>query len=106
MDFVQVLNDYINTLDITAKELAESSGLTPSVISRYRTGERQPALDSVQLEMLIHGLCQLARQKGHSELSQEQITSSLTDALNKKNVEYEKFFEHFTLLLDALDINM
>ena len=40
MYFNEVLNNYINELGCTAQELAESSGLSASSLSRYRCGER------------------------------------------------------------------
>ena len=38
MTFDEQLNAYIALLGCTAKELSDASGLSPSVISRYRTG--------------------------------------------------------------------
>ena len=40
MKFNEVLNKYLEELDCTAKKLSIESGLTGSVISRYRSGER------------------------------------------------------------------
>ena len=39
MDFKKILDDYMKQLDCTAKDLAESSGLSAATISRYRSGE-------------------------------------------------------------------
>lgn len=44
MDFQELLNDYIELLSCTAKELAGASDLTAVDISRYRTGKRTPDL--------------------------------------------------------------
>lgn len=54
MDFKDKLNEYIIRLDCTAKDLAESSGLSAATLSRYRSGERIP--DSEQLANLINGM--------------------------------------------------
>ncbi len=37
MDFKKILDDYMKQLDCTAKDLAESSGLSAATISRYRS---------------------------------------------------------------------
>ena len=42
MNFAKKLNEYIELLDCTAKELAETSGLSAATLSRYRTGSRLP----------------------------------------------------------------
>ena len=39
MDFKKILDDYMKQLDCTAKDLAESSGLSAATISRYRSGK-------------------------------------------------------------------
>ena len=60
MTFKEQLNEYISALACSAKELAEASGLSESVISRYRSGIRVPEAGSVQLEGLVSGICLLA----------------------------------------------
>lgn len=43
MKFKEVLNEYLKELDCSSKRLASESGLSESVICRYRSGERTPA---------------------------------------------------------------
>lgn len=38
MRFCDRLNEYIETLDCTAKELSEFSGISAATVSRYRSG--------------------------------------------------------------------
>lgn len=52
MKFNEQLNTYIEMLQCTAKELSDISGLSPAVISRYRTGEREPDVASDNLTKL------------------------------------------------------
>ena len=42
MTFSEQLNEYLSVLNCSAKELSQISGLSNSVISRYRSGERVP----------------------------------------------------------------
>ena len=48
--FNEVLNRYLKELDCTARKLSIESGLTGSVICRYRSGERTPIKNSEQYE--------------------------------------------------------
>ena len=64
MRFEEALNVYIHQIGITAKDLADASGLSTAVISRYRSGERTPAPDGEPLLNLSKGLARLAQRKG------------------------------------------
>ena len=50
MEFKDQLNKYMNELDCSAKTLAEVSTLSPTVVSRYRNGERVPSAGSEQIK--------------------------------------------------------
>lgn len=66
MQFHETLNEYLRRLNVTALKLSEASGLSPTVISRYRSAERTPAPDSEALTRLAKGIASLAEQKGGS----------------------------------------
>lgn len=46
MKFCEILNEYIERLCCTAKDLSEKSGISAAALSRYRSGERLPDTDS------------------------------------------------------------
>ena len=48
-DFKDILIKYMEELDCSSKELADSSGLSAATISRYRSGERIPDVESDNL---------------------------------------------------------
>lgn len=54
MTFSQQLNQYMEQIRCSAKELAEASGLSAAVISRYRSGERIPAAESRQVKFPLY----------------------------------------------------
>ena len=56
MTFQELLIDYLTQLDCTAKELAAASGLSASVISRYRSGSHSPDPDGEQWQKLAAGI--------------------------------------------------
>ena len=45
MTFSELLNQYMETLSCTAKELSDASGVSQATISRYRHGEIKPPID-------------------------------------------------------------
>ena len=106
MKFHEYLNQYIETLECSAKELADSCDLSAAVISRYRTGEREPTTDSEHLEKLILGLAKLAKEKSLPNLSEARIREEFHNSLNRKDSEYETFLTNFNTLISELNINM
>ena len=105
MNFTEILNQLIEELQITGRELSEASGLAPAIISRYRAGGRMPSPGSRQLEQLVFGLTTLVKEKD-IDLEPEQLLLAVSEAQNRKTQEYERFLEHFNLLLDLLQIPM
>ena len=70
MRFEEALNGYIHQIGITAKDLADASGLSTAVISRYRSGERTPAPDGEPLLNLSNvGLSNILDREGGENLS-------------------------------------
>ena len=106
MKFSDYLNQYIERLGCSAKELAEACDLSPAVISRYRTGEREPAPESDHLKKLITGIETLSMEKGITAMSVPQIRAELEASLNQKNSAYENFVKNFDRLIASLNINM
>ena len=106
MKFCELLNQYINTLNCTGKEISDRSGISPSVISRYRSGERVPQMDSDIVIMLAKALSTIAATKDVENMSEEIILSSFTNALLSKSKNYEKFLNNFNILYNELNLNM
>ena len=98
MEFNQRLNEYIEELQCSAKDLAESSGLSATVVSRYRSGERVPAVDSEQLKKLAAGIEDIANSKGMHELDRESVFQELSDALKGNDWNYELLLKHFNAI--------
>ena len=49
MKFKDTLNKYLKELDCSSKKLSNESGLSESVICRYRSGQRTPIKNSKQI---------------------------------------------------------
>ena len=106
MTFSEQLNAYISELNCTAKELTDVSGLSASVLSRYRTESRVPTTDSEQFMQLVQGIATIANERGYSEFTVEKIQKTLEDCLQDATFPYELFQINFDTLLTSLSINV
>ena len=106
MTFSEQLNAYISELNCTAKELTDVSGLSASVLSRYRTGSRVPTTDSEQFMQLVQGIATIANERGYSEFTVEKIQKTLEDCLQDATFPYELFQINFDTLLTSLSVNV
>mgnify|MGYP000074478032 CR=1 FL=1 len=105
MTFCEQLNKYINQIGCSSKELVTASGLSTSVISRYRRGDRSPNIRSKQLEQLVDGLCKLSNIKGLN-LTRDEIYTTLSTTLNDISIDFEQLSKNFNELITTLNINM
>mgnify|MGYP004638789565 FL=1 len=105
MTFSEQLNKYIKQIECSSKDLVISSGLTSSVISRYRRGDRTPSLKSKQLEQLTDGLYKLSATK-EMNITKEEIYTALSDTLNDISIDFEQLSKNFNNLVTTLNINV
>ena len=76
MEFNEALKSCMKESGITAGELAKRSGLSPSVISRYRSGERKPTADSENIRLISSAISSYA--KGNQKLD-DKAKESLSE---------------------------
>ena len=105
MTFSEQLNKYIKQIECSSKDLVIFSGLTSSVISRYRRGERTPSLKSKQFEQLTDGLYKLSVTK-EMNITKEEIYTALSDTLNDISIDFEQLSKNFNNLVTTLNINV
>ena len=105
MTFCEQLNEYINKIGCSSKDLVCASGLSSSVISRYRRGDRNPNIRSKQLEQLSDGLYKLSNSRG-LKLTREGIYITLSESLNDVSIDFEQLSKNFNDLIITLNINM
>ncbi len=106
MKFHELFNEWIKELGCTARELSEATGLSPAVISRYRSGTRAPLKGSQQLERLLTGLGELSARNGLSEHQRRLLEENLTAALTAHDGAFERFYPRFDALLSTMNITM
>ena len=105
MTFSEQLNEYIKQIECSSKDLVIASGLTTSVISRYRRGDRTPSLKSKQLEQLTDGLYKLSVTK-EVNITKEEIYITLSGTLNDISIDFEQLSKNFNELVTTLNINV
>ena len=106
MTFKELLNKYMDELDISSKELADKANISYPVISRYKTGERTPKLESSQLLNLASALEKLSIEKNIKH-TKEEILENLTKAIkNEDNFNYDNLSTNLNTLINKLNINI
>lgn len=100
MSFSNTLNRYIDELGCSAKALADASGVSPAVISRYRSGDRIPAADCPQLQRLAAGISLLS----DDVYKTAEVRVTLTQAVTGIAVEYDDFLANLNRMLSLLSI--
>ena len=105
MTFSEKMNEYIELIGCSAKELSDASLISPAVISRYRNGERIPKYPSEQFNALVAGIYILSKDK-NIDLKQDVIKEDLLETLGVSDIDFETFRENFNVLISTLNINV
>ena len=105
MNFKEVLNEYLKELNCSSKKLSNESGLSESVISRYRSGERTPVKNSEQLNKLTKALFNIAKDNGKNKYTFDKIVSDFNITLASDNFDYTTFSNNLNTLITSLNIN-
>ena len=105
MNFKEVLNKYLKELNCSSKKLSNESGLSESVISRYRSGERTPVKNSEQLNKLTKALFNIAKDNDKNKYTFDKIESDFNITLASDNFDYTTFSNNLNTLITSLNIN-
>ena len=105
MNFKEVLNKYLKELNCSSKKLSNESGLSESVISRYRSGERTPVKNSEQLNKLTKALFNIAKDSNKNKYTFDKIVSDFNIALPSDDFDYTTFSNNLNTLITSLNIN-
>lgn len=105
MNFKEVLNKYLKELNCSSKKLSNESGLSESVISRYRSGERTPVKNSEQLNKLTKALFNIAKDSGKNKYTLDKIVSDFNSVLTSDDFDYTTFSNNLNTLITSLNIN-
>ena len=106
MKLSEKLNEYIEILDCTAKEISSLSGLSEATISRYRAGGRVPETDSEAFEQLCEAIAFLAEKKQRRDITKASVKESFLECTDLVTTDRKQLRDNFNTLISVLDINI
>ena len=107
MSFVSTLNEYCTLLDCSSKDLAEHSGVSPSTLSRYRSGRRTPSYDGESVRKLAAGIVAIAQERGIDEVGDEdQVAAELLLGLNHSSTTFSRRLDALMRTLQVSNVEM
>ena len=102
MNFNEILNKYIDALNCTSKTLSNVSGISNSVISRYRNGQRVPSCDSTQVVSIANAIEKISNGKYNGK----EVLKQFNDCINQKDsFDYSSFSKNLKEISECLHIN-
>ena len=106
MKFSEKLNEYIEGLSCSAKDICSLSGISAASFSRYKNGERVPELGTKAFEELCGAVVQIAAQKKISNITVDAVRQSFIDCEDFIATDREALRKNFNTLISALNINL
>ena len=106
MKLSEKLNEYIEILNCTAKDISGVSGLSEATISRYRAGGRVPEIGSEPFEQLCEAIALLAEKKQHRDITKDSVKASFLGCTDLITTDKEQLRENFNTLISVLNINI
>ena len=107
MNFSECLNYYLNLLDCSSRELSNVSGISESLISRYRNGKRVPRVNSKQFEVLCTSICKISEDRLENKYDYDEVFNNLSNSISELNdFNYDGFSSQLNILINSLKINV
>ena len=106
MNFKEVLNKYLKELNCSQKMLSESSGLSETVISRYKSGERTPTKNSEQLTKLTTAIFNISKTMSKKQYTLDKIEKDFNKVLQNDNFDYTTLSNNLNILITSLKISI
>lgn len=105
MTFADQLNDLIEQIGCTNKQLSDAAQLSPGAITRYRNAERVPQPGSEPYVKLVQALSVLSAATDHP-FSVEELSDIFSKSSNAQTlqIEYSAYIQKLNQLLKGLDI--
>ena len=106
MNFNQKLNEYIELLSCTAKEICNLSDISAASFSRYRNGERVPELGTKAFEKLCSSIAKIASEKAIPDVTIESVKEAFLSCEDFISTDKEILRQNFNTLLAVLNVNL
>ena len=107
MNYNEQLNEYISQLNCTAKQLSEQAGLSAATLSRYRSGERVPEINSEAFNSICAAIAAISAQTNPAEaLTETQVAESFLKCPDIIATDKEHFRQKLNLLISSANISI
>lgn len=106
MTFSEQLNDYMEQLACSARELSDLGGISAASLSRYRSGARVPALGTKAFENLCSAIARLAAKNNLPEITTDAVKAAFLVCEDFAGADKEALRQNFNVLLSVLPINL
>lgn len=106
MTFSEQLNDYMEQLACSARELGDLGDISAASLSRYRSGARVPALGTKAFENLCSAIARLAAKNNLPEITTDAVKAAFLACDDFADADKEALRQNFNALLSALPINL
>lgn len=106
MRFSEKLNEYIERLSCSARDICNLSDVSAATFSRYKNGERVPELDTKLFDELCSAIAEIAAQKEVPDITAESVKESFMTCSDFTTADREVLRQNFNTLIAALNINL
>lgn len=107
MNYCEKLNEYIDMLSCTAKEISEASGLSSATLSRYRSGERIPEINSDAFNSICKAIAVLSQNKHIDEtITENSVAESFLECSDIIASDKEQLRQKLNMMISAMNINI
>lgn len=106
MKFREKLNEYMERLSCSAKDLCALSGISTASFSRYKNGERVPEIGTDSFEKLCGAIAKIAEQKKVPDISPDSVKEAFIACEDFNATDKETLRQNFNTLISELNINL
>lgn len=106
MKFREKLNEYMERLSCSAKDLCALSGISTASFSRYKNGERVPEISTDSFEKLCGAIAKIAEQKKVPDISPDSVKEAFIACEDFNATDKETLRQNFNTLISELNINL
>lgn len=106
MRFCEKLNEYIEKLSCSARDICKLSGVSAASFSRYKNGERVPELGAKSFDGLCDAIAEIAEQKEVADITAESVKESFMDCDDFVTTDKEQLRQNFNTMISVLNINL
>ena len=105
MSFISALNMYCEIIPCNAGEIAAACGVSPSALSRYRSGQRMPTSQSKVIPQMAKGITTLLRKyEVDPTVTEQDVLAMLMSGRAEEHASAARFSDRLDQLISVLGI--